>query len=251
MVKKNYDKSTVYKLIREENFKKEPFNNWGHPIPKLIVGCWNFFRLNDVRPNLDFTLAKKYYPTEKKDCYTVGFLQAYLMHSILGCNSITMIDIDWRILEAHYHLTQLYQSKKMLSEPSLLEGLKTLTVNWVAKFNNQPMEKITKASLDTFCFYEHHKMCKENLLKFQEDFFKLDSIFLRLSALHNFSYKNKEPNTKVIYLSNAIDDLYTNKSQFVKMFIKPLQLQEMVFPILLILKDGIKSKKIFLVVQQS
>ncbi len=215
--KKSYDKKKVYSFIRETSFSKPPFQSWGHPLPKLISGCWNFFRLNDVKPNLDFELIKKIYPTEKKDCYSVGFLQIYLMHSILGCNTVTMIDIDWRILEAHSKLIQLYQKKKLDIEENLLAALKTLKVNWVARFDNKPMEKEIQANLDTFCYYLHHELCKTQLLKFQKDFLNLETIYLQLSSLHDFSYKQKSPNTKIIYLSNAIDDLYTSKDQFKKM----------------------------------
>lgn len=215
--KKSLNQKKIEEFIKAENFKKEPFKNWGHPIPKLIVGCWNFFRLNDVKPNLDFEFIQEKFQSEKKDCYSVGFLQIYLMQSILSCDRITMIDIDWRILEAHFNLISLFKKNELDSETNLLESLKKITVSWVARFDKKPMEKETKANLDTFCYVLHQEMCKKNLIQFQNKFKDIKSIHLRLSSLHDFLYDPNSKNTKIIYLSNAIDDLYTSKEQFQKL----------------------------------
>lgn len=215
--KKSFNQKKMNEYIKESNFKKDPFKTWGHPVPKLIAGCWNFFRLNDVKPNLDFEFIKEKFPAEKKDCYSVGFLQIYLMHSILSCDTITMIDIDWRILEAHASLISLAKKNELQTENTLLEALKKITVYWVARFDNKPMEKETKANLDTFCYIIHHEMCKKNLIEFQNKFQNLKTVHLRLSSLHDYSYQSNSNNTKIIYLSNAIDDLYTTKDQFKKL----------------------------------
>lgn len=214
---KKYSKEVVTSFIREESFQKDPFKTWHHPVPKLIAGCWNFFKLNDVHPNRDFDLVHKLYPNEKSDCFTVGFMQAYLMHNTLGCKNLTMLDFDWRILEGHKQLLSIFQSKGFSEETQILPALATLKLGWIARFDNKPMEAETKTDLNSLCFAEHHKMCKEILLNFQKNYLNLDGIYLRLSALHDSNFKTNTTNTKIIYLSNAIDDIYTNRAQFDRM----------------------------------
>lgn len=211
---KKYSKEVVTQFISQESFTKDPFKTWGHPLPKLIAGCWNFFKLNDVHPNRDFTLLAKLYPTEPKDCFTVGFMQAYLMHNTLGCKNLTMVDIDWKILEGHKQMLDLYHSKGFDSESKIPTSLSQLKLGWIARFDNRPMEAETKTDLNSLCFAEHHKMCTSILLDFQKNFLNLNAVYLRLSALHESNFKMNTNNTKIIYLSNAIDDIYTNKKQF-------------------------------------
>lgn len=211
---KKYSKETVTQFISTESFTKEPFKSWGHPVPKLIAGCWNFFKLNDVHPNRDFALLAKLYPNEAKDCFTVGFMQAYLMHNTLGCKNLTMIDFDWRILEGHKQILDIFHAKGFASEDRIPTSLSILKFGWLARFDGRPMQSETKTDLNSLCFTEHHKMCKNILLDFQKNFLSLDGIYLRLSALHDSNFKMNTNNTKVIYLSNAIDDIYTNRKQF-------------------------------------
>lgn len=211
---KKYSKDVVTQLISAESFTKEPFKTWGHPVPKLIAGCWNFFKLNDVHPNRDFALLAKLYPTEPKDCFTVGFMQAYLMHNTLGCKNLTMVDLDWKILEGHKQMLDLYHSKSFDSETKIANSLSQLKLGWIARFDSRPMEAETKTDLNSLCFGEHHKMCTNILLDFQKNFLNLNAVYLRLSALHDTNFKMNTSNTKIIYLSNAIDDIYTNRKQF-------------------------------------
>ena len=211
---KKYSKEIVTQFITADSFTKEPFKTWGHPVPKLIAGCWNFFKLNDVHPNRDFALLAKLYPTEAKDCFTVGFMQAYLMHNTLGCKNLTMLDIDWKILEGHKQILELFHAKGFDSEVKIPTSLSQLKLGWIARFDGRPMEAEIKTDLNSLCFAEHHKMCTDILLNFQKNFLSLDAIYLRLSALHDSNFKMNTTNTKVIYLSNAIDDIYTNKQQF-------------------------------------
>ena len=211
---KKYDKAVVTQFITPESFTKEPFKTWGHPVPKLIAGCWNFFKLNDVHPNRDFALLSKLYPTEAKDCFTVGFMQAYLMHNTLGCKTLTMLDFDWKILEGHKQLLDIFHAKGFDTEEKIPTSLTSLKLGWIARFDNRPMEAETKTDLNSLCFAEHHKMCKSILLDFQKNMLSLDTIYLRLSALHDSNFKTPNNHTKIIYLSNAIDDIYTNRAQF-------------------------------------
>jgi hypothetical protein len=211
---KKYSKEIVTQFITPESFTKDPFKTWGHPVPKLIAGCWNFFKLNDVHPNRDFALLKKIYPNEAKDCFTVGFMQAYLMHNTLGCKNLVMLDFDWKILEGHKQILDIFHNKGFDSEDKILPSLSLLKLGWIARFDGKPMEAETKTDLNSLCFAEHHPMCKLILLDFQKNFLNLDSIILRLSALHDSNFKMNTNHTKVIYLSNAIDDIYTNRQQF-------------------------------------
>ncbi|MBK8398481.1 MAG: hypothetical protein IPL26_24960 [Leptospiraceae bacterium] len=221
---KKYSKDIVTQFISAESFTKEPFKTWGHPVPKLIAGCWNFFKLNDVHPNRDFALLAKLYPNEPKDCFTVGFMQAYLMHNTLGCKTLTMLDFDWKILEGHKQLLDIFHAKGFDSEEKIPNSLSLLKLGWIARFDNRPMEAETKTDLNSLCFFEHHKMCKEILLNFQKNMLSLDTVYLRLSALHDSNFKTPNNYTKIIYLSNAIDDIYTKRAQFDSMIAETAKL---------------------------
>ena len=171
-----------------------------------------------MHPNRDFALLSKLYPTEAKDCFTVGFMQAYLMHNTLGCKTLTMLDFDWKILEGHKQLLDIFHAKGFDTEEKIPTSLTSLKLGWIARFDNRPMEAETKTDLNSLCFAEHHKMCKSILLDFQKNMLSLDTIYLRLSALHDSNFKTPNNHTKIIYLSNAIDDIYTNRAQFDYMF---------------------------------
>jgi hypothetical protein len=108
----------------------------------------------------------------------------------------------------------LFHSKGFDSEGKIPTSLSQLKLGWIARFDGRPMEAEIKTDLNSLCFAEHHKMCTNILLDFQKNFLNLDAIYLRLSALHDSNFKMNTTNTKVIYLSNAIDDIYTNRQQF-------------------------------------
>jgi hypothetical protein len=211
---KNLIPSVLHTYLKPESLSKEPFQKWGHPLPKLIAGCWNFIKMNDTRPDLDFQLVNQLYPTEKKECFSVGFLQPYWMHTILGCEKLTFLDIDWKIHDAHFQLLSLYQQKKMKTESEILESIQSLNLGWIARFDNKPMVKKEKPSFDTLCYSKFQKNCLGFLSRFQEAYLPIKQIDFQVSALHNASYKFLPNTLPVLFFSNAIEGLYTSKSQF-------------------------------------
>lgn len=215
--KTRFDRSRSVGFVSAAAYERGPFRTMDHPLPKLIAGCWNFFQMNDTRPDLDMRLVRSLYPSEKKDCFSVGLVQPYLMHSILDCQSLTMIDIDWRILDAHRQITGLLAGGEMRSEETTRRALQGLQLGWSARFDGRPMEAVSPASLEALCFASDRSMCLEALLGVQRTFSHLRRIRLEISALHDGDYSRWGDGLAVIFLSNAIEDLYTSRQQFDRM----------------------------------
>jgi hypothetical protein len=211
---KKMNQEVLNEFISQISFTKEPFKTWSHPLPKLIAGCWNFIKLNDTRPDLDFHLVNFFYPEEEKECFSVGFLQPYWMHTILKCKRLTMLDIDWKIHDAHYQFLNFFNQKKMSTEASITESISNLNLGWIARFDNKQMVKKESTTFDTVCYSKFKKNCMKFILKFQEDYINLTEIEFQVSALHTASYKFLPGTVPVLFFSNAIENLYTSKSQF-------------------------------------
>ena len=212
--KRKFNNEILHDFISPNNFSREPFNNWGHPLPKLIAGCWNFFKLNDTRPDLDFHMVNHFLPDQKKECFSVGFLQPYWMHTILKCEKLTSIDIDWRIHDAHYQLLQLFQRKEMGSKDQISEKVKSLSLGWKARFDGKPLEKVEKVDFNSICYAKFHDRCYQFLSDFQKLYSELLEVDLQTSALHDGDYQFLPDTVPVLFFSNAIEALYTTRSQF-------------------------------------
>lgn len=209
-----HDPGLIGELLAADRIGRQPFTNWLHPVPRLISGCWNFFKMNDMNPHRDFLVVAQEFPKVSKECYSVGFLQPYLMHYILGCRRLTMIDLDWRILAAHQQMVGFFARRQFKKKANLDKVLSQLEIGWIARFDGKPVQPRAKVNLDTVCFQENHALCKEFLYGFQQDFDKLAAIQLQLSYLHTGKYFAKKNSMLVIYLSNAIDKIYTTPRQF-------------------------------------
>lgn len=211
--KRKFQKEYVETLIRKENFGKRPFETWAHPLPKMIAGCWNFFRMNDVTPHKDFELVKNLYPNVKKDCFSVGFMQPYIMHNVLGCERVTVVDIDLRIHHGHWQLIKILRDKQLTDQNSLNLALKTLDIGWVA-FEEQEFGRKMKVDINSLCKPGFTKYCAEHLLQFQKNLDSLKSFRLVLSFLHDADYTKLKDTIHVIYFSNALENIYTSKEEF-------------------------------------
>ncbi len=213
--KTKYDKKLIHQFIGKESFQEKPFSNMGHPVPKLISGCWNFYRMNDMDSVQDFRLVKHLFPKQPKDCYSVGFMQPYIMHNILNCNSVNMLDVDWRILYGHHQMVKKFKTNQFQSSDDLQETLKDMNIGWVARFDGKPIESKVNVDIHTFCYRNNYAMCKEMLLELQNNFSHSTPIQFHLSYLHEGKYEATHPDSMiVIYLSNAIDNVYTSFSEF-------------------------------------
>lgn len=197
---------------RTEVFRKYSKELWTPKfnafLSEIIAGCYNFYTMNDLAADAAFKRVAEYYPQQDKDCYSVGFVQLYLMHSIIKCNKLTSIDIDWQILYLHFQvLAKLY-----LGQPLIF---KDLDVRWSANFPDEgkirPREY--ELTVDSFCYWQTRPACRQAFQNFAALFAKIQQIDLQLSFLHDIKLEPLSP-ISVLYVSNAIDPGYTPKNQF-------------------------------------
>jgi hypothetical protein len=211
--KKKMDKTYVETFITKETFGKRPFENWWHPLPKMIAGCWNFFKMNDVNPHLDYELVKNLFPSEKKDCFTVGFMQPYIMYNVLGCERVTVVDIDIRIHHGHWQMLKMFKENAFTDEPGLTKSLTKLNLGWVA-FEEQEFGRVMKVNIGSVCKPDKKKYCTSHLLDFQKRFNPALKFRLLLSFLHDADFSTLPGTMPVIYFSNALENIYTSKEEF-------------------------------------
>ena len=180
-------------------------------IQDLVAGCWNFFEMNDFRPDLDFALVKKMYPDYEYDCYSVGFLQPYIMQNILSCKSLTMIDINWRILESHFTFIT-----KFLLDRDAENSLKSMVFNWFAL--DQKLQKPRPGEVSVLCRDIQEKDCREFFSSFNDRLRLPGKIQLQLSPLYKIQYNKITRNTiRIFFLSNAVEEVYTSAAEFTEL----------------------------------
>jgi hypothetical protein len=215
-------------------------------LPAMIAGCWNFFTMNDLRPDRGIKLVRKLMPKARFDCMSVGLMQSYLMDQHLGCQRLSMLDIDWRILEAHRQLLGLFArraldgalpprrkpSAKRKTTPTaatattaatrqLEQQLQALKLSWI-QYN--PPKDVTKlpapqrnapGSLKLLCGRRMRRRCAHAIAAFQRRFDSSRSVTLQLAGLHQLRYVTKERDrVAVIFLSNAMDPQYHSWRDF-------------------------------------
>lgn len=211
---RRYDRqqATTYIAAEEiDHFKKM---SHGYVVYQLMAGCWNFFTMNDAWPERDFDLVGKLYKDASFDCYSVGFLQPYYMHNRLACKSLTMLDIDWRILDAHHQLYQLYTQGLLGNDDTLDEAVAKLKLGWIAYGDNRGPDRA--ASIEDLCPKFQRERCRKEMLKFQDTMSSLNgNITWQVAALHDGTYSlSSEKNTMVIFLSNAVEKIYISRKEF-------------------------------------
>ncbi|MCR9144297.1 MAG: hypothetical protein NXI24_18770 [bacterium] len=202
--------------------RRESYTRNRHPdsLYSLRAGCRNFFEMNDFRPDRDFALVRALYPTARFDCYSVGLLQPYLMHSMLGCDRLTFIDINWRILSMHRDLLARVRAGAFASDANVNRDLAGLLLKFPA-LQVRPTQP-RPAAIEHLCRSIQHSFCRRILPEFRAAFFKQPPANLRLnlSTLHDGAYAAHSPtaddgrSVRVIYLSNAIEESYTSRSEF-------------------------------------
>lgn len=216
---RKFDRSAAEEFISPDRLDAFRASHKSSYLSKLIAGCFNFFIMNDIRPFLDFELARHLYPDQSYDCYSVGFMQPYIMHNILGCQTLQMLDIDWRIHAAHWQLLRMYGDGALESRERALESIQRLEVGWIAFAG--PLVRRNPVGLATLC-RRNQDLCLDHLVRFQAGVRQLRSVRLDLAALHDGEFRSGATNTdhppdanlKVIYLSNAIESVYTTRAQF-------------------------------------
>jgi hypothetical protein len=176
------------------NCKAPRFKKVNWIVDRLMKGCLNFFLLNDHRAYEAFQKMDKLIDHESAECYTVGFMQVYMMSSILNCSSITSIDIDWRILHAHYQFDS------------------SLNPNSKRKIGQLKIGEVNRG-MQSFCHKEDLRDC---FVSIRADLKK--RLYFQLSFLHEAVFYPNESKHLVLFVSNAIDDEYTNREQFLQLY---------------------------------
>ncbi|MEQ9364464.1 MAG: hypothetical protein RIF32_09485 [Leptospirales bacterium] len=212
---RKFDREAAETFIEPERLKSFRASHASSYVSKLIAGCFNFFIMNDIRPFLDFELARALYPDQAYDCYSVGFMQPYIMHNILGCDRLQMLDIDWRIHAAHWQLLRLYGEDAFTDRKQALTAIRKLELGWIAFAG--PLVRRNPVGPGTLC-RRNQDLCLDHLVRFQAGVRGLSGVRLDLAALHDGEFRPPEDAAaaplKVVYLSNAIEGVYTTRAQF-------------------------------------
>jgi hypothetical protein len=214
--KLNSDSNKICNMVLNRYPKEQTFLNSFSPklfdgsynniLVKLIAGCHNFYKMNDINLKKVISKINNTFQETDRSCYSVGFSQIYLLASNIGCKSISIIDIDWRILWAHYQVVESLYYKKYVDF-----GL--LHINWSADFSGEVKEHEPKISINTFCYAIDKPYCIESFEKFPTLGNKL--LELQLGHLHEIKInRHKNHNLVFIYLSNALDPEYTTQKDF-------------------------------------
>ncbi len=209
------DNSRLERFI-DDKYRDEFRRFWKKgAIHSLIAGCWNFFMMNDSRPDIDFRLVKRFYPEKKTDCYGVGLLQPYIMHNTLSCTTLTMVDIDWRILDAHRQLVRLFRRGALDSKDHINRILAGVRLGWSAY--TDPLVPSFPGALSHICQPYQFAMCEEQLRLFQKNIVPLEGLEFQIAALHDGILRKSHGDAMpVVFLSNALEDIYTTEEQFKK-----------------------------------
>lgn len=187
----------------------------------FITGCWNFFIMNDRRPDRGFRLVKHRYGSAAPfDCYSVSFMQPYMMHAQLGCRRLTLLDVDWRIMDGHLQWLRQVRTGRLKTLRHVQQAVRRLDLGWVAY--GGAMAPRTQPELDWFCGTSKVKgqkqLCRTYLPAFVRRFRALREVRLQVMALHDAPF-DTDPNrlTKVVFMSNALDVVYTRWWEFQRM----------------------------------
>jgi hypothetical protein len=209
----SYDRTVASAFISETSQKEYSWCCRGCAC-NVKAGCWNFYRMNDKHPEDDFALVKQRYPSPAGfDCYAVGQVQPYMMHNVLGCDSLTTVDFDWRIQDVHFQLLQAYRADAIGDRMQLEETLGAIQVGWTAFVKEK--SRTDNGSLRTFCSSGQLEECVSHLLDFQDNLATLRIIQLDLAGTHQIHWVETPPEmTRVLFLSNAMEPIYTSAEDF-------------------------------------
>jgi len=187
---------------------------WGPFVNQIVAGCFNFFQMNDVRPDLDFQFAQRLYPEARKECFSVGFMQPYWMHTVLGCERLSLVDLDWRIHDGHQQLLSRFREGRLAEGPGFDAALAEVKLGWTARFDGQPPLPETSASAERLCLSAAVPACRGVLQHFQAKAASVKSVELQVSALHDATYAFLPGVLPVMFFSNALESIYTTRPQF-------------------------------------
>ncbi|MEN9798806.1 MAG: hypothetical protein RL653_2502, partial [Pseudomonadota bacterium] len=174
----------------------------------MVLGCRNFFEMNDIRPERGLALVRalsKAGPAPAAfDCYAVGLMQPWMMHRELGCRRLGMVDLDWRILEAHHRLAGLLSAGKLSSVEALEAALPSLDFRWVAQRKHDVDGHSLGVAAPVLCRSQNAD-CKRTLVELQQRP-PPARVELRLTGLEDLDLGPAEQGVRrVLFLSNALE----------------------------------------------
>lgn len=188
------------------NFSPVLFNRYHGILQMLISGCHNFFKMNDIYITDVIDKINDRYRNEDKSCMSVGFSQVYLLGTQIQCKEITAIDVDWRILWAHYQFNQMFSQGKNID-------YNLLNIGWSADYNGKINEIEPNIGIKTFCYKSDTDKCAKAFKDFKNKYSEFRKVEMQLAFLHQLRLKAFY-STIVIYVSNALDPEYTSKEHF-------------------------------------
>lgn len=227
--RKPYNTEMASQYVRKEKLAEFRREVYAGSFYNLQAGCWNFYIMNDLEPFLDLRLFHSIKNKEAYDCYTVGFMQPYLMNRELPCKSITMVDVDIRIHTAHYEVYKLAKQGRFSDREETIKAIQELNLGWIAFSGNRLMKR-NPVVPSTLCRKDQN-YCLEALVDYGKSISKerpesanrsenyrnqnvLKQIQMQITPLHLAVYKAKAGQYPVIYLSNAVEEFYTTRKQF-------------------------------------
>lgn len=211
-----YDDRAAKEFSSTLDFRKDPEEKWyNNVLPTMLAGCFNFFKMNDRGVHKSFALIEELYPGAK-DCFTVGFTQYYMMYQQMRCKRLVVLDIDWRILKAHYDFQTVVRASPPGSDALAL--LKTLELGWVAHFDTRPPKREAVRNEVSLCMETEKAHCLSAF-----DYYvaqrEIPKTELLLGFIHDASLAPRSGDVSVIFASNALDWEYTSREQFSKLLV--------------------------------
>lgn len=180
-----------------------------------LSGCHNWYSMSDVAVEDDFIKINAVSNKLRRaafDCYSVGFLQPYIMAANLNCTRLNIVDADYRIIKAHLDFLNLAKANPLSDPKALLSSLK---LGFPAGLANKNFQDKTPLSLAELCGKNTEIKCLHFLIQFLEKQGRISEINLMLTPLHEFSFLPDQSRSEaVFYTSNAFDPHFTSENEF-------------------------------------
>jgi hypothetical protein len=126
-----------------------------------------------------------------------------------------MLDFDWRIHEAHAQLLRLFSDGRLQGAEAARTALGALRLVWAVQVSPR-MHALPDmpGSLEALCLPRSADRCLSGLVDFQQRFTDLAQVDLQVSELHEADFTFAPDTTPVLFLSNALEPVYTSRKQF-------------------------------------
>lgn len=185
--------------------------------------CRNWNSMTDIGTDYDFIKMNANSDREGQqgfDCYSVGFMQPYIMAANLKCARLNIVDADFRVIKAHLDFLNLARTRPQSDARALLNKIHT---GFPATKSDKRTQRKKHLSLAELCGRNSETKCLHYLITFLEKFNKNMEVNLILTPLHEFSFlPDRKRLESVFYTSNAFDPNNTSESEF-ELFLRSLK----------------------------